>query len=235
MIALLVVLSLFGCKAKMEPSQKLDAQQLVVVTTPGWDATSGTLTAYERAEEKWTQVLDPIEVQVGRSGLAWGPGLHANELNQLPLKKEGDGRSPAGVFRLESLYGYGELQAKMPYLQVDTNTFCVDDPRSKYYNQIVSGDVVQKDWNSAETMRMESDVYKYGIVVGYNTGKAEPGAGSCIFMHLGQPGTTTAGCTAMAEADILKIIQWLDKSKNPTLVQAPQMAYQQLAQHYLLP
>lgn len=234
-MVLLAALTLFGCKARMDSREKLDAQQLVVVTTPDWEATSATLVAYKWTGENWAQVFGPIEVQVGSSGLAWGPGLHADELNQQPLKQEGDGKSPAGIFRLESLYGYGELQAKMPYLQVDTNTFCVDDPGSKYYNQIVRGGEVEKDWGSAETMRMESDVYKYGIVVGYNTEQPSPGAGSCIFMHLGQPGTTTAGCTAMGEAEILKLIGWLNSSKNPILVQAPKEAYRQLAVIYVLP
>ncbi len=219
----------------MDLNKAFATEQVIIVRTLDWTATSGTLVAYDRVGEKWQQVLGPIEVQVGRAGMAWGPGLHDESLNRPPLKREGDGKSPAGIFRLESLYGYGELQAKMPYLQVDSNTFCVDDPKSKHYNQIVRGDEVEKDWDSAETMRMDSDVYKYGIVVGYNTEKTTAGAGSCIFMHLGKPGTTTAGCTGMAEKDILKLIGWLDKPKNPLLVQAPAGGLRELGREYELP
>ena len=84
-------------------------------------------------------------------------------------------------------------------------------------------------------MRMESDVYKYGIVVGYNTNPAVPGKGSCIFYHIGTPGSTTAGCTAMSEGEILNLIKFLDKNKKPLIVQAPMAEYQVLAKRYDLP
>lgn len=219
----------------MDWSQELDTSQLVVVKSDHWESKSGVLSAYELRREKWEKVIGPFPVQLGRAGMAWGPGLHDPALNSQPLKQEGDGKTPSGIFRLTGLYGYGELQARMPYLQVDTNTFCVDDPKSAYYNQIVRGEEVQKDWNSAETMRMESNAYKYGIVVGYNTERPKAGAGSCIFMHLGEPGGTTAGCTAMAEADILKLINWLDKDKHPLVLQAPEEFYTVLAKRYKLP
>jgi len=210
-------------------------EQLLIVTVPDWSASQGKLVAYTWIEGEWQLALQPFPVQIGRNGMAWGPGLHDGTFNKSPLKQEGDGKSPAGIFPLESLYGYEDLTTKMDYLKVDRNTFCVDDPKSKYYNQIVHGDEVEKDWTSAETMRMESDVYKYGIVVGYNTNPAVPGNGSCIFYHLGQPGTTTAGCTAMSETDILKLIHFLDKAKKPLIVQVPEAEYQILAKRYGLP
>lgn len=216
-------------------SKQLETEQLIVVTTPDWAATSGWLTAYQWTHDQWVRAIEPVRVTVGRNGMAWGVGVHGPRFNEPPLKKEGDGKSPAGIFPLISLYGYGELEAKLDYLKVDPNTFCVDDPESRYYNQIVRGDEVEKDWSSAETMRMQSDAYKYGIVVGYNTGPVEPGAGSCIFLHLGEPDGITAGCTAMAEADMLKLIRFLDKTKKPVIVQAPEAQYQEMSRRYLLP
>lgn len=235
LFVILAVGLLSGCgRDKVELVKRFDARQLLVVTTPGWDATEGVLVAYEW-QGMWRRALEPIPVQIGRTGTAWGAGMHDPKFNRPPLKQEGDGKSPAGIFPLESLFGYEDLSAKMDYLKVDANTFCVDDPKSKYYNQIVQGDQVVKDWDSAETMRMESDAYKYGIVVGYNTRPTEPNGGSCIFYHIGSPGGTTAGCTAMSEAQILKLITFLDKSQNPIIVQAPQAQYQQLAAAYDLP
>jgi D-alanyl-D-alanine dipeptidase len=45
----------------------------------------------------------------------------------------------------------------------------------------------------------------------------------------------TAGCTAMKESDILKLIDFLDKTKNPILVQVPQSEYSKLKGMYKLP
>jgi len=44
--------------------------------------------------------------ELGRAGLAWGLGLHGNPPFPGPIKREGDGRSPAGAFELSSAFGY---------------------------------------------------------------------------------------------------------------------------------
>ncbi|HEY1010842.1 MAG: L,D-transpeptidase family protein [Daejeonella sp.] len=216
--------------------QKLKTSQLVVVTTNGWNNIDGKMSTYQWENNKWSPVLKDIPIVTGRSGLAWGKGLHDTDLNKGKLKKEGDGNAPAGMYYLTGLFGYQDISAKMSSLKVDERTFCVDDVNSGYYNQIVKSDTVQKDWNSAETMRMKSDVYKYGIFVDYNVNPAIPGKGSCIFMHIWSKSTSpTAGCTAMTEANILKLIGFLDKSKNPVLVQVPQSEYPKLKKLYKLP
>lgn len=219
-----------------ELSKTLNNSQLIVVKTNGWNTIEGKLTAYKRVNNSWVPVLNNINIVVGRSGLAWGKGLQDDSLNKGKLKKEGDGNSPAGIFYLSGLFGYQDISAKMNALKVDDRTFCVDDSQSKYYNQIVKSDTVKKDWSSAETMRMKSDVYKYGIFVDYNVNPATAGKGSCIFMHIWSSSTSpTAGCTAMKQDDILKLISFLDKSKNPVLVQVPQSEYHKLQQRYKLP
>lgn len=224
-----------GCNRKVSIADKFQCRQLVVVSSSGWDATRGILRAFALRGDKWVAALPPIPITLGRNGMAWGAGLHEAKFNTTPLTREGAGKSPAGIFPLESLYGYEDFTAKMDYLKVDENTFCVDDPKSVHYNKIVRGDQVEKDWKSAETMRLKSDAYKFGIVVGYNTNPPVPGKGSCIFIHLGEPDGTTAGCTAMSEADILSLINFLDKSQNPLLVQAPYAAYRELSETYNLP
>ena len=216
--------------------QKLKTDQLVVVTTSGWNHIQGRMTTYQWKANKWSPVLVNIPIVTGRSGLAWGKGLHDPAMNKGKLKKEGDGNAPAGIFYLSGLFGYQAISANMNALKVDEKTFCVDDVKSAYYNQIVNLDTVKKDWNSAETMRMKSEEYKYGIFVDYNSNPAIPGKGSCIFMHIWSKSTApTAGCTAMTEANILKLIDFLDTTKNPILVQVPQSEYQKMKLLYKLP
>jgi D-alanyl-D-alanine dipeptidase len=211
-------------------------EQLIVVKTDGWDTIHGKLSAFKWKDGNWNSVMSDITVVVGKKGLAWGKGLHDEKLIKGPLKKEGDGRSPAGIYPLTGLFGYGDMKEKMNYIKVDQNTFCVDDPSSSFYNEIVHADTVKKDWNSAETMRLKSDNYKYGIFVGYNTYSIEASKGSCIFIHIWDNASSpTAGCTALTEENILKLMSFLDKSKNPLLVQVPEEEYKKLKTLYKLP
>ena len=212
------------------------SSQLIVVTTASWNKIEGKMNVYEYKSGVWKLVLKNIPIVTGRSGMAWGKGLHHPEFNRGRLKKEGDGNSPAGIFYLSGLFGYQDISAKMASLKVDLQTFCVDDSKSAFYNQIVKTDTVKKDWTSAETMRMKSDVYKYGIFVDYNIKPAVPNAGSCIFMHIWSGSDSpTAGCTAMKETDILKLIDFLDQKKNPVLVQVPRAEYDKMKKLYKLP
>jgi len=137
------------------------ARQLIVVTTPGWDSTTGMLRRFERqrAGDPWRPVGAPTPIVVGRTGLAWGigfdavPGAPANA----PHKREGDGRSPAGVFPLDTAFGFQPTGASpapgLPYVSLTDQTDCVDDPSSTHYNTVVARDRVSRvDWSSAERM-----------------------------------------------------------------------------------
>jgi D-alanyl-D-alanine dipeptidase len=165
-------------------------------------------------------------VEVGRKGMAWGSGLHPEPAN---LKKEGDGKSPAGVFSLGTAFGFTPFQdLKLPYLLIKEGIQAVDDPRSRYYNTIVEAMQTEDiDWKSAEIMTAYPDLYKWGIVVNHNVSPTIPQDGSCIFIHVWQGnGEGTAGCTTMAEKDLCEILTWLDPSKVPLLIQFPRFIYE---------
>src|SRR5215510_581259 len=81
--------------------------QLIVVTTSDWNAVEGKLQRYERAAPggKWQAVGEPFSVVVGKNGLGWGSGISAvDHDSDDPIKKEGDGKAPAGVFRLTTSF-----------------------------------------------------------------------------------------------------------------------------------
>ncbi|HEX2202474.1 MAG TPA: L,D-transpeptidase family protein [Longimicrobium sp.] len=204
--------------------------QAVVVTTADWDATDGTLRRYERDRPgaEWRAVGGEVRVAVGRTGLAWGRGLHP-ETDSGPQKREGDGRAPAGIFPLSSAFGYAPAAAmswvRLPYHHADDDRSleCVDDPGSRVYNRLVDRDTVRNaDWRSHEEMRRPDELYRLGVWVDHNTDPVYPGSGSCIFLHLWQgPGVPTVGCTAMAPADLEALVAWLDPRARPVLVQLP--------------
>ncbi|HKR77561.1 MAG TPA: hypothetical protein VJR95_12950, partial [Rhodanobacter sp.] len=83
-----------------------NAGQMVLVTVPGWNTIEGTLHAYQRDHGgAWHEVGAARAVVIGQSGAAWGIGLNPAQ-HDGPQKREGDGRSPAGVFRIGTAFGY---------------------------------------------------------------------------------------------------------------------------------
>lgn len=206
--------------------------QFIVVTTPSWPASSGTLRAFEvTGDGKWRRRGQPVDVRVGNAGLAWGRGLFDGDHLSGPRKIEGDKKAPAGVFKLLFCFGYQESapDTRMRYRAVDASTVTVDDPHSRFYNQMLEAtSVPHPDWKSAEKMRLPDDRYKWGIVVGHNVPPV-PGAGSCIFMHVWKnSATATVGCTAMPERAMVDLLRWLDPGKHPLLIQMPLPVYQEI-------
>ncbi len=198
------------------------SEQLILIVSNDFNNTHAVLTRYEKEQNKFKQVGENIIVNIGRNGLAWGIGESgftpkAGE----PIKKEGDGRAPAGIFVISKAFGYATtIKTKMPYVQADKELICVDDSQSKDYNQILDKNRSDNP-KSFEWMKRDDDLYKIGLVVEHNT-EAKKGAGSCIFFHIRKSeDAPTAGCSAMKEEDLSTIIRWLDPAKKPKVVQIP--------------
>lgn len=231
-IILLATMLATSAAAQPGPSPvPADARQMVRVTTPGWDAVDAVLQRYERTDGgPWRAVGEPMAAAVGRTGLAWGAGLH-QAVEGEPAKREGDGKAPAGVYRLSSAFGYASADeaawVRMPYVQSDSSIECVDDSRSRFYNRRVDRDTIaQPDWTSHEEMRRADELYRWGVWVDHNSDPPRPMGGSCIFLHVwAGPGVATSGCTAMAEEDLRELLAWLDPRARPVLVQLPEAAY----------
>ena len=221
------------------PAEKLKrADKLLVVTTPAWNSVDGTMTRYDRSNSKWVQVGAAIPVVVGANGLGWDLSIPSQERGDsvAPLKHEGDGRSPAGVFGLMETFGFGEEgPTSREYIPLTGSTECVDDVKSQHYGHIVDrGAVAKVDWDSSEKMR-EIDVYHLGMVVDYNVANTVPGNGSCIFLHIWKGmGRGTAGCTAMAQQNLEGLVQWVGHKKT-ALLQMPQAEYERLMKQWELP
>jgi L,D-peptidoglycan transpeptidase YkuD (ErfK/YbiS/YcfS/YnhG family) len=216
--------------------------QLLLCLVRGQDDTHGRLQRFSRLPGGgWVSVGATVPVMLGRAGLAWGRGLHP----AMPglQKREGDRRSPAGVFAITALFGKAEpgspfaRAAKLPYLCATAGLKCIDDPASAHYNRIVDQSrVAQRDWASCEDMRRDDQRYVVGAVVGHNLEPPVPGAGSCIFLHVWErEGLPTAGCTAMALADMTEIAGWLDGAAVPVLVQLPEAEYGSVRELWDLP
>ncbi|HEY0334151.1 MAG TPA: L,D-transpeptidase family protein [Stenotrophomonas sp.] len=219
------------------------AQQLIVVTTADWNTPRGQLQGYGRdAQGRWQPSGPAFEVAIGRHGSAWGEGLQPKQPNG-PQKREGDGRSPAGVYALGEAFGYAAaIDSAMPYRQMQADSWCMDMPDSPLYNRIVDASQVgdQAVKGSSEPMRLDlhhdgDPRYREGLVIAHNA-QAIPGRGSCIFAHLWRaPGEATAGCTAMAPASMAALMAWLQPTQQPRFLLLPKREYQRLQASWQLP
>lgn len=253
-LALLVACVAAGASASADGARPVSsaallgaARQMVVVTTADWAAVGGSLYTFERgADGAWaaaragTGAARPVTIVVGKSGTGWDPGLVPPVKG--PVKAEGDGKSPAGVFALGTAFGFARAAEaswlKLPYTEVTPTLECVDDAASGAYNLLVDTATADRDvdWKSSEKMRQIAPAYHWGVVVEYNSTPVVPKRGSCVFLHIGgDGGRGTAGCTAMAEASLKAVMQWLDPAKAPVLVQLPLEAYAALRTAWNLP
>lgn len=218
------------------------SQQVVVVVTDSWDASQGKLQAYTRNAKGWQPHGPAFDVAIGRAGSAWGLGLTGMPAGG-PQKREGDGRSPAGVFAIGSAFGYaGKATTGLTYQQMQPTHYCMDVPASPQYNQIVDAREVGAEAvkGSTEPMRLDlhnkGDVrYRQGFVIAHNAFN-DPGYGSCIFAHLWrQPGEATAGCTAMTAAHMRTLLAWLSDEAQPRFVLLPRAQYHEYQGPWELP
>jgi len=213
-----------------------DCGQLILVISPSDTSVMASLMRFEKEDKSWVKIGPTHPVNLGKNGLAWGKGLHSRKPGA--QKKEGDHKSPAGLFRFGTAFGYApseEVSLKLPYLPITETQICVEDSKSQYYNQIVDETQVVKDWDSRESMLRKDAQYKWGIFVKHNT-PAELEGGSCIFFHIWRaPGSGTLGCTAMTEENLLALMQWLDPQQKPLLMQMTAKDYQRYRKKFSLP
>jgi L,D-peptidoglycan transpeptidase YkuD (ErfK/YbiS/YcfS/YnhG family) len=216
-------------------------RELVVAIVADWDAVPATLKRYRResATTAWQQVGDAWPGVVGHAGTGWGAGIHGAGKpagQDGPVKREGDGKSPAGAFALRGSYGYAKSAPSgtaLPYTQVSEPWKCVDDPKSQHYDRILDRRTVTVDWKSAEDMRRPDELYTWTIDVAHNP-QHVPGGGSCIFLHVWRgESSSTVGCTAMDETKLASLLSDLDREAVYVLLPAAQ--YKALATAWGLP
>lgn len=200
-------------------------EQLLLVVVPDMNASHALMQRFELVNNRFEALQTPATVNIGRNGLGWGHSEYRFTHPQHgPQKHEGDGRAPAGVFPLISLFGYSEnFPSAMPYHAMSASHICVDDDASPYYNRIVRAEQTGP-LASFETMRRDDAQYELGITVAHNPQQLR-GAGSCIFLHVQrETNAPTAGCTSMTLSRLSTIARWLDPEKAPLLVQIPRSA-----------
>lgn len=195
-------------KIFQEIDQKYPQTSQVILVEDAVSRIDDALVAsFHKAGTSWNEAMVPALAKIGRNGLAL-PGE----------KREGDGKTPQGIYPVGFAFGYGpNIHARIPYRQMTPDDVWVDDPESPDYNRLVKRNSTRA--RSFEDMVLADHRYKYGLVIAYNMDPVIPGIGSAIFMHVWYDAKTpTSGCIAMSEQDILRILRWLDPEKKPLII-----------------
>ena len=218
------------------------ARQLLLVTTPSWKASRGVAALFERknAASPWKRVGGEVDCVVGRNGLGWGRGLEFSD-GKGPVKREGDGRSPAGAFPLTAAFGAaskkeaGALGFRLDYTRISPNIVCVTDPGSAAFNTLADSRK-NVDWTRNDRMSRASGVNDWGVVIGHNLSGVASKAGSCVFLNI-RPGggKATGGSVGLPKKELLDILSRLAPQAHPALVALPKAEYDRLRAAWRLP
>lgn len=190
-----------------EKSIKTSSQVLIVIDNNSLFPNQRKVYALERNGDDWRAALGPFDAEIGKNGFALAG-----------KKREGDGKTPSGAFSLQLTFGYETaVKTKMPYRQALVDDIWIDDPKAADYNRWVKK--AETRAVSYEIMRRADNLYKYGIVIEYNTNPVVKGYGSAIFFHVWRgKDTPTTGCVAVSEDNIVKILAWLDPKALPVII-----------------
>ncbi len=239
---LLLIFPLTACSSTVPGN----CTQAIIGITDSWNSSHVTLTLAEKnAAGKWQRVLGPFPGRLGRNGTAWGMGIHKTPAGY--RKKEGDGRSPAGIFALGGLWVTNATPVQhdpaIPYVKVGSADLWVTDPACpKLHNRHVRlNHPASTPWELKEQMRQTDYPHSIKMLVHHNTvesvGTPIVGAGSSIFFHIWRRdgAAPTAGCTGMQEENLRAVIARLRARKNPVYILLPRAEYARYREAWKLP
>jgi L,D-peptidoglycan transpeptidase YkuD (ErfK/YbiS/YcfS/YnhG family) len=137
-------------------------------------------------------------------------------------KKEGDGKTPLGIFPLCCLLYRADRVPKPEtglWAEILTpETGWCEDPAHPDYNR----QITLPHPSVHDRMTREDHLYDYTVVIGYNDAPVVPGRGSAIFLHLAHPAfTPTKGCVGLRPEDMLKALKLCDSSSRMTILPPP--------------
>lgn len=127
-------------------------------------------------------------------------------------KKEGDKKTPRGIFELENLYfrkdRLNKPKTSLRCIKIEENMGWCDDVKfPKKYNKLIK---IEKKIKHEKLTRND---HKYDLLIPikYNFKKPILGVGSCIFIHITNNYRPTAGCIAVKKKDFIIILKLINK------------------------
>jgi L,D-peptidoglycan transpeptidase YkuD (ErfK/YbiS/YcfS/YnhG family) len=186
------------------------ATQLLTVVAPAPRSTTAAFTRWRKTPAGcWLAVGKPRSAHVGRNGVS-------------PSKHEGDRKTPAGAFGIQSvMYGVGANPGvRYRYRRIVCGDWWVEDSRSPYYNRFHHVRCGSKPpfRITSEDMSRSPISYDHLAVIDYNTHPVVPGRGSAIFLHVSASGGPTLGCVSLPYSELVATLRWLRPEAKPLIV-----------------
>ena len=124
-----------------------------------------------------------------------------------PLKREGDGATPAGLWTMREVLWRSDRrqrpETRLPVRALSRDDGWCDAPGDAHYNRAVR----LPHSASAEHLFREDDIYDVIVVLGYNDRPVTDGAGSAIFLHMARADYgATQGCVGLSAPDLLEAL-----------------------------
>lgn len=136
-----------------------------------------------------------IPVALGRSG------VRAN-------KREGDGGTPRGRFKLRRLWWRADRAARpktlLPVRRIGQNDGWCESPGDRRYNR----PILVPEGTSGDRLWRADRLYDFIIELDHNTRPRVAGRGSAVFIHVARPGFgPTAGCVALDVGRLRRLLE----------------------------
>ena len=134
-------------------------------------------------------------------------------------KKEGDKKTPKGIFEIENLYYRKDCIEKpstsLKCIEIKKEMGWCDDTRfPKKYNRLIKIEEKIKH----EKLKRKDNKYDLLIPIKYNFIKPIVGLGSCIFIHLTNDYKPTAGCIALKKKDFLILLKLIKRNSKIKII-----------------
>ncbi|MGC1419097.1 MAG: L,D-transpeptidase family protein [Acidimicrobiales bacterium] len=153
------------------------------------------------ADGRYVRVSGPFVAFVGVHGV--GP------------TREGEQRTPSGVFTLTQAFGNeANNGTKLPYFRAGPDDWWDENPLSAQYNRHVKSRY--SPGGNSENLLYSGAAYAHAVVINYNTKPVVQGAGSGFFLHVSE-GAPTQGCVAIAANELNVVMRWLNPAQHPVI------------------
>ena len=183
------------------------ATQLITLVARTRASTQGALRLWTKRGGCWRQTSGPWTAWLGEHGTS-------------PAKREGDRRTPTGVFGfLRTMYGVAPSPGtQYPYRRLVCGDWWVEDPASPFYNRFhhVRCGSTPPFRTKSEDLSRSTTAYQHLAVIAYNTSPVVPGRGSGIFLHV-STGRPTLGCVSLPLPRLVATLRWLRPAASPLI------------------
>jgi L,D-peptidoglycan transpeptidase YkuD (ErfK/YbiS/YcfS/YnhG family) len=167
-----------------------------VISVVGVAGSSAKMDVWQRTAAGWQPIGVGIPAHVGSAGMT-------------PQSKDGYPATPMGIFTLDYVFGTAQSPGGgLQYVQVGSDDWWDGDGNSPTFNTHQHCRKDQCHFDTSGSENLDIPEYVHSVVMGVNTKERIPANGAGFFLHA-TDGGPTAGCVAIDDGTLVKIIQWL--------------------------